>query len=227
MAYSAAMSFSELKYDDQGLVTVVAQDRLTGEIRMLAHADRAALEATLSTGEAHFYSRSRASMWRKGETSGNTLRVHEVWTDCDADAVLYLVDAAGPSCHTERETCFFRPVDAEGPRDDPDNHARPMLPRLWAELQARKASTGERSYTRKLLDGGAIKIGEKIREEADELARAIESETDDRVISEAADELYHLLVGLLHRDVTLRDVEAELAQRSGTSGLVEKASRTK
>ena len=115
----------------------------------------------------------------------------------------------------------------DGVRDDADNHARPLLAELWAELSARKQSSGDESYTRKLLDGGAAKIGEKIREEADELAVAIADESDERVVSEAADELYHLLVGLLHRDVTLRDVEAELARRSGVSGLVEKANRGK
>jgi phosphoribosyl-ATP pyrophosphohydrolase/phosphoribosyl-AMP cyclohydrolase len=221
------MSLSQLKYDDRGLVTVVVQDRLTGEIRMLAHANQAALEATLETGDGHFYSRSRQAMWRKGESSGHTLKVAEVWTDCDADAVVYLVEPVGPSCHTNRETCFFRRVDAGGVRDDATGHARPALAALWAELESRRASTGDKSYTRKLLDGGAPKIGEKIREEADELARAIEGESDERVVSEASDELYHLLVGLLLRGVTLRDVEAELARRSGISGLVEKANRAK
>ena len=221
------MTLSELKYDERGLVTVVVQDRLTGEIRMLAHANQAALEATLATGDGHFYSRSRQAMWRKGETSGHTLRVAEVWTDCDADAVVYQVEPVGPSCHTNRQTCFFRRVDAAGVHDDEHAHARPALAALWAELEARRSSSGDRSYTRKLLDGGAPKIGEKIREEADELARAIADESEQRVVSEAADELYHLLVGLLHRGVTLRDVEEELAKRSGISGLVEKASRGK
>jgi phosphoribosyl-ATP pyrophosphohydrolase/phosphoribosyl-AMP cyclohydrolase len=221
------MDLSQLKYDDRGLVTVVVQDRLTGEIRMLAHADQAALRATLESGEGHFYSRSRKSMWKKGETSGHVLKVHEVWADCDGDALVYLVDPVGPSCHTERESCFFRRVDDGGVRDDPQAHARALLPRLWAELQARKDAGGERSYTRKLLDGGAAKVGEKIREEADELAHAIAEESDERVVSEAADELYHLMVGLLLRGVGVRDVQAELARRFGTSGLEEKASRGK
>src|SRR4051812_35694444 len=101
------MALPPLKYDSQGLVTVVVQDRLTGDVRMLAHANQAALQATLDTGEGHFFSRSRQALWRKGESSGNTLKVLELWADCDADAVLYLVDPAGPSCHTGRLTCFF------------------------------------------------------------------------------------------------------------------------
>lgn len=215
-----------LKYDEHGLVTVVAQDRLTGELRMLAHANEQAVMATLSTGEAHFYSRSRGALWRKGESSGHVLRVSEVWADCDADALLYLVEPVGPSCHTGRESCFFRMLEADGAlHDDALAHGRPALPRLWAELVQRKQAGGGKSYTRSLLDAGTAAIASKIREEADELGRAIEGESDARVVAEAADEIYHLLVGLLARGVSLRDVEAELAQRFGVSGLTEKASR--
>src|SRR4029077_1526607 len=126
------MDLSELKYDDQGLVTGEVQDRLTGEVRMLAHANERALRATLESGEGHFYSRSRQALWRKGETSGHVLHVAEIWTDCDADAVIYLVDPEGPSCHTGRATCFFRVVEASSQiRDDAQHHARAVLPRLW------------------------------------------------------------------------------------------------
>lgn len=220
------MTLSELKYDERGLLTVVAQDRLTGELRMLAHATREALQATLDTGEAHFYSRSRGALWKKGESSGHVLRVSEVWTDCDGDAVLYLVEPAGPSCHTGRATCFFRVIGKDGTvADNASTHGMAALPRLWAELEARKASGAAKSYTRKLLDGGAAAINAKITEEAGELAQAITSESDERVVSEAADVLYHVLVGLLSRGVTMRDVEAELAKRFGMSGLDEKAAR--
>jgi phosphoribosyl-ATP pyrophosphohydrolase/phosphoribosyl-AMP cyclohydrolase len=220
------MDLSQLKYDADGLVTVVVQDRMTGEVRMLAHADRRALEATLDSGEGHFFSRSRQALWRKGETSGHVLRVSEIWTDCDADAVIYLVDPEGPSCHTGRQSCFFRSIDrAGGVQDDAARHAQAALPRLWSELEARKQAPPGSSYTRTLLDAGAPKIGAKIREEADELARAIADESDARVVSEAADELYHVLVGLLSRGVDLRAVETELARRFGMSGLAEKASR--
>ena len=221
------MALAQLKYDADGLVTVVVQDRLTGEIRMLAHADEAALRATLETGEGHFYSRSRRALWRKGETSGNTLRVTEIWADCDADAVLYLVEPAGPSCHTGRTTCFFQRLDADGLRVDPVGHGRALLPALFAELRQRTRAAAAQSYTRTLLDGGVEAIGAKIREEADELARALVSESDARVVSEAADEIYHLLVGLLARSLDVRDVEAELARRFGLSGLAEKAARSR
>jgi phosphoribosyl-ATP pyrophosphohydrolase/phosphoribosyl-AMP cyclohydrolase len=218
-------TLSQLKLDADGLVTVVVQDRLSGEIRMVAHANEAAVAATLESGLAHFYSRSRRALWRKGESSGNQMRVHEIWADCDSDALLYLVDPEGPSCHTGRQTCFFHVLDARGLHEHAAAQGRALLPRLWAELLSRKDAVSERSYTRKLLDEGPPKIAAKVREEGDELARALEGESDQRVVSEAADVVYHALVGLIARGIALRDVEAELARRFGVSGLVEKASR--
>jgi len=220
------MSLDELKWDRDGLVTVVVQDAWTGEIRMLAHANREALTATFDTGFAHFYSRSRASLWCKGESSGHRLKVQKVWVDCDGDALIYLAEAEGPSCHTLRETCFFTRLD--GPNaavEEPKQHAQSALPALWQELVSRRDASAEKSYTRSLLDAGPAKICAKIEEEANELSRAIQGEEDARVVSEAADVMYHMLVGLLARGVTLADVEKEIARRSGVSGLVEKASR--
>lgn len=220
------MALQWLKKDAAGLVTVVVQDRLTGLVRMVAYADEPAVQATLDTGEGHFYSRSRGKPWRKGESSGNTLKVSEVWADCDADCLIYLVEAAGPSCHTGRESCFFRVVGTDGEFvEDPQQHAAHTFPRLWTALLARRNATGDKSYTRHLLDKGAPKIGEKLREEAGELADAIADESDERVASEASDVIYHLLVGLLHRGVAWADVSRELARRFGMSGHDEKASR--
>lgn len=220
------MDLSWLKRDAAGLVTVVVQDRQTGMVRMVAHADDAALAATLESGFGHFFSRSRKRMWKKGEESGHFLRVSEVWADCDADCLLYLVDPEGPSCHTGRESCFFARVQADGRlAEDAREHGAPTFVRLWSELEARRDQSGDTSYTRSLLDKGAPKIGEKLREEADELARAVDAESDERVVSESADLVYHLLVGLLFRKLTLRDVQAKLASRFGVSGIAEKASR--
>lgn len=222
----AHMDLETLEWDAAGLVTVVVQDRHTGEVRMLAHANRDAVARTLATGEGHFWSRSRQSLWRKGESSGNTLAVLEVWADCDGDALVYLVDATGPSCHTGRRACFYRHLDAAGVAHEPAGlDASPTLVRLADTLAARQGEDGDKSYTRSLLDEGAPKIGDKLREEAGELADAIADESDERVVSEAADVLYHLMVGLLHRGVSHRAVEAELARRFGVSGHDEKASR--
>src|SRR5262245_14861785 len=182
------MQLSELKWDAAGLVTVVVQDQETGELRMLAHANADAVRATLDTGYAHFFSRSRGKLWRKGEESGNGLRVSEVWVDCDGDALVYLARPEGPSCHTGRQTCFFRRLEADGEiRDDQARHAQSVLPRLWSELDSRRAANAGKSYTKSLLEAGVGKIGAKITEEAGELVKAIGEETPDRVTSEAGD----------------------------------------
>lgn len=214
------MDVPSLAYDSRGLVTVVVQDRLTGEVRMVAHASEEAIARTLESGEGWFWSRSRGALWKKGESSGHVLRVHAVWADCDRDAVVYLVDPAGPTCHTGAESCFFD--RAIGPSA---SRAVPFVIALEEALGARTSSSGEASYTRSLLDRGAPKIHEKLVEEAGELGRALEGESDERVISEAADVLYHLMVGLLHRRIPVRAVLGELARRFGVSGHAEKASR--
>ena len=220
-----------LKFDAQGLVTAVAQDRATGEVRMVAWMNAEAVEKTLETGLATFYSRSRQKLWVKGETSEHRLRVASVVVDCDGDTLLLLVDPEGPSCHTGRPNCFFRAVSLVGGApptvavSEPSRNALPYLFELEAVIRERQTSTADKSYTRSLLDGGAHKVGAKIAEEARELVQALEAETNARVASEAADLLYHLLVSLRLRDVALRDVIGELIARSSQSGHDEKASR--
>ena len=213
--------FSRLQFDARGLVTVVAQDRATGVVRMLAHASLEALEATAATGFAHFHSRSRDALWKKGESSGNVLTVSAVVADCDADAVLYLVEPRGPTCHTGAAACFFDTVWPASSGVAP----LPALPELEATLAERASSSAARSYTKQLLDGGPPAIAAKVREEADELATALTDEADERVIAESADVLYHLMVGLTARGLSLADVQRELLRRAGVSGLTEKASR--
>jgi phosphoribosyl-ATP pyrophosphohydrolase/phosphoribosyl-AMP cyclohydrolase len=210
-----------IAFDDQGLVPVVAVDALTGEVRMLAHANADAVRLTLETGRATFWSRSRGELWEKGRTSGNGLRVSRVLLDCDGDALVYECEPYGPSCHTGAPSCFFRTADGETAE-----LPQTLLATLEAVLESRKKSTGEASYTKSLYDAGPAAIGAKIREEAAELAAATAAEADDRVVSEAADVLYHLLVALRWRAIPLRRVLAELARRLGTSGHAEKASRS-
>ena len=215
----------ELAFGESGLLPAVVQDRLTGQVRMVGYMSRESLAATLRTGRATFFSRSRNELWEKGQSSGNTLHVVSLHADCDADTILVLVDPTGPTCHTGTPSCFFRSVGAGGALTDEARDATTFLETLEREIEARKQSVGSKSYTRHLLDGGAERIGNKIREEADELARAIESESDERVASEAADVLYHAMVGLASRGVSLRDVLDRLAARAGTSGHEEKARR--
>jgi phosphoribosyl-AMP cyclohydrolase / phosphoribosyl-ATP pyrophosphohydrolase len=212
-----------LAFDSHGLVPVIVQDHLTGEIRMFAFATAAAIEKTRETGKATFWSRSRDELWEKGQTSGNEIRVLKVLVDCDADCVIYSSEPHGNSCHTGSPTCFFQRLDGE--TLEATEQPQTLLATLESVLEARKSSTGKSSYTKSLYDAGAPKIGAKLREEADEAARAIESEGDDRVVSEAADVLYHLLVGLRWRSIPVRRVFVELARRLGTSGHEEKASR--
>ncbi|MRG97598.1 bifunctional phosphoribosyl-AMP cyclohydrolase/phosphoribosyl-ATP diphosphatase HisIE [Polyangium spumosum] len=216
----------ELAWGEAGLIPAIVQDRLTGQVRMLAYMNRAALERTIETGRATFFSRSRGALWEKGETSGNTLAVAAIVADCDADALLVLVDPKGPTCHTGKPACFFRRVGEGGGAAETGVDAAAFLEVLEREIEARRTSSAERSYTRSLLDGGPAKIGAKIREEADELVRAIEGEDDGRVASEAADLVYHVLVGLASRGVAMREVVQVLAARAGTSGHEEKAKRS-
>jgi phosphoribosyl-AMP cyclohydrolase / phosphoribosyl-ATP pyrophosphohydrolase len=209
---------------DVEVLPVVAQDHVTGEIRMLAWATPEAVRATLESGHATFYSRSRAELWEKGKTSGNTLDVVSVVVDCDADALVYLVAPRGPTCHTGAPSCFFRRLTESGELEEPAT-ATTLLARLDAVLLARKAATAEKSYAKSLYDGGPAKIGEKLREEADELARAVASEADGRVVSEAADVLFHVMVALRSRDLGIDAVLQELERRAGTGGHEEKNRR--
>ena len=218
------MSELPLQFNTDGLVPVVVQDYLTGEVRMVAYASLEAVQATLRTGRATFYSRSRGELWEKGRTSGNVIAVKRILVDCDSDCVIYSADPRGPSCHTGAQSCFFQVLE-EGDLTQKNEQPQTVIASVEATLEARKKSTAKASYTKSLYDGGAELIGKKLREEADELARAIASETDERVVSEAVDVLYHLLVGLRSRGIGLRDALAVLDARLGTSGHEEKARR--
>lgn len=213
----------EPSYDDRGLVPCVVQDAERGTVLMLAWMNAEALRLTRESGVVHFWSRSRQSLWKKGETSGNTLALVELRIDCDLDCVLARVKPAGPTCHTGTTACFFHRDD--GPDDD-GVPAVTIIEQLDRVLAARRdSSTGEKSYTKSLLDKGMPKILEKIAEESGELAAELPSGTDERVISETADLLFHVMVGLTARRIPVEKVLAELGRRFGTSGHTEKAAR--
>lgn len=195
----------EIAYDERGLVPVVVQDFNTGEVLTLAYANAEAVARTRETGELHLWSRSRDELWHKGATSGNTQAVRALRLDCDGDALLALVEPAGPACHTGERTCFHN-----GELEPPAPHE--ALPELERTLRDRAAQRPEGSYTVALLDDPPL-IGEKVMEEAEEVARAAREETDDRVDNEAADVLYHLTVLLHGRGRSLRDVEEVLLER--------------
>ncbi len=198
----------EIRYDEKGLVPVVAQDASTGEVLMLAYASREAVEKTIETGEAHYYSRSREEIWRKGETSGNTQKVVEVRLDCDGDALLYRVEPAGPACHTGERSCFFTSLVGS---DEEIPDLGKTLTRLAETIAGRRRAMPEGSYTAKLLDRGTGYTAQKLGEEAVEVVVAALEGT--RLAEETADLLYHLLVLLEGRGVGVEEVARVLDER--------------
>jgi phosphoribosyl-ATP pyrophosphohydrolase/phosphoribosyl-AMP cyclohydrolase len=194
-------------FDEHGLLPCVAQDCDSGEVLMFAYMNEQALELTQSTGQLHLWSRSRKQLWRKGESSGNTMTVRSLRLDCDGDCLLALVAPAGPACHTGARTCFHNEVG------ECSIQAAEMLPLLERTLEHRAQERPEGSYTVQLLDDPPL-IGEKVMEEAEEVARAARQESDRRVDEEAADVLYHLLVLLHSRSRQLSDALAVLIERA-------------
>jgi len=199
---------AQVRFDGQGLVPSIVQDAATGAVLMLAYMDREALEATVRTREVHFHSRSRGRLWRKGETSGNVLHLVQLDLDCDADALLVRVHPAGPACHTGEATCF-------GPAEDT---LCAFLSRLAALLRERRRDLPEGSFTTDLFRGGAPAIAAKLREEAEEAARAYEAEGRDRAVAELTDLLYVMLVLATDLGVTPADVRASLEAKRAAVG---------
>ena len=218
---------SAVRFGADGLVPVVTQESRSGDVLMVAYANRDALERTLSTGLAHYYSRSRGTLWQKGETSGHVQRITEVRLDCDGDAVLYRVEQTGAACHTGAATCFSTVVGRSGGQavgnvgrsggravSDVDQEAgEHVLSRLAHTIARRAAERPKGSYTAELLAGGVGKVSQKVGEEAVEIVVAANSEDDERLASEAADLLYHLLVLLQARGVPFDAVLRELERR--------------
>ncbi len=194
-----------LVFDERGLLPCVVQDWSSGEVLMLAYMNEEALACTRATGELHLWSRSREELWHKGATSGNTQAVRALRVDCDGDTLLALVEPAGPACHTGERTCFHRgQLDPTAPHE--------VLSGLERTLEQRARERPQGSYTVSLLENPPL-IGEKVMEEAEEVARAAREESEQRVDEEAADVLYHLLVLLRSRGRALADAERVLDAR--------------
>jgi len=201
-----------LTFDAQGLIPAIVQDALSGRVLMLGWMNNEALQQTLRSGEVWFWSRSRQALWHKGETSGNVLRVRELRADCDADCLLIRAEPAGPTCHTGRESCFWQ---------DPDGNllappAGSFLDELADIIAVRRLASPEESYTARLFAQGRLQIAQKVGEEGLEMALAGATQDDERLIEEGADLLFHLLVLLNERGISLRDVLARLAARRAT-----------
>jgi phosphoribosyl-ATP pyrophosphohydrolase/phosphoribosyl-AMP cyclohydrolase len=203
-----------IRFDEQGLVPAVVQDATSGQVLMVAWMNEEALRLTQETGQAHFWSRSRRELWHKGASSGNVMDVRGIRVDCDADTLLLQVDPAGPACHTGNRSCFFRSLgEFTGPPVGRDVDGGNVLHTLFATILDRQANPRPDSYTVRLLEAGEDEILKKVGEEAMEVILAAKGQGEERLVAEVGDLLYHLLVLLAARGLTLGDVEAELVRR--------------
>jgi phosphoribosyl-ATP pyrophosphohydrolase/phosphoribosyl-AMP cyclohydrolase len=204
-----------VRFDDCGLAPAVVQDAGDGTVLMVGYMNAEALARTLETGDVWFWSRSRAALWHKGETSGNYLRLVELRVDCDGDALLIRAAPAGPTCHTGERSCFSGHIASSATHAEPSPRRGTALDALWAVIEDRRAHPEPGSYTNHLLAAGVDRIGRKIGEEAAETIIAAKNHAPGELRAEVADLLYHTLVLLAAEGVALDDVYAELARRHG------------
>lgn len=221
------ISIQDVKFDDEGLIPAVVQDAHTRRVLTLAFMNAESLRKTLETRETWFWSRSRSSLWHKGETSGNTQRVVDVLLDCDGDALTVLVVPNGPACHTGAESCFHNEIQDAGPFEPAPFEAGPfeaspaaapadlaeVLDSLYALVASRKRERPEGSYSTYLFDQGLDKILKKVGEEAAETIIAAKNDDRDALVKESSDLLYHLVVLLVERGLSLKEVSDELVSR--------------
>ena len=214
-----------------GIIPAIAQDATTNEVLMMAYMDRQSLELTLSTGFAHYYSRSKQKLWKKGETSGHTQEIVDVLLDCDNDTVLLKINQKGVACHTGRKSCFFTSIkDEEKIISDVEintTEAYGIIDTLYHTIEQRKTADPKTSWTAKLLQGDQNSMLKKIVEESGEFTFAIKDDDKDEIIYECADITYHILVALASKNINPHLVKQELSRRFGLSGIEEKNSRNK
>ena len=204
------IDFSKIKFDNRGLIPVITQSYYTGKVLMQAYANKEAIEETLRSGYAVYYSRSRKKLWKKGETSGNLQKVVKVKIDCDGDSVLYLVKDYNVACHTGEESCFYRNIEFNK-ENKPDPYE--IFHKLYKLIEDRKKNLPENSYVSKLFKKGSDKIIQKVGEEAIETVIALKNKNKDEIIYETADLIFHLLVALVDSGVRVEDIQDELLRR--------------
>jgi phosphoribosyl-ATP pyrophosphohydrolase/phosphoribosyl-AMP cyclohydrolase len=213
MVVQTTRDAAKVRFDERGVVPCVMQDARSGEVLTVAYMNEESLVLTLETREIHLYSRSRREIWHKGASSGNFQRVRQIRYDCDGDALVALVDPAGPACHTGERSCFYRDlegaadpgVDAPGIPGEPKLLPYEALAALERTLLARQRQRPGGSYTVELLEDPRL-AGDKVREEAAEVVKAVNSESEERVAEEGADVVYHLAVLLLSRGLSMAEV---------------------
>ncbi len=220
----------QIDWQKNPLIPVIAQEHETNEVLVLAYMNEEAYNLTLTTGFAHYFSRSRQRIWKKGESSNHTQEVKDMLLDCDGDTLILKIHQNGVACHTGTKSCFFTSIvqDKRVIEKEVDTTAMyGVVDTLYHTILERKSSNNsQKSWTKKLLNDKELMLS-KIREEADEVCVAIDEESDEQVIYESADLLYHTLVGLGYRDISPDRVKQELARRFGMSGIEEKDSRKK
>jgi phosphoribosyl-ATP pyrophosphohydrolase/phosphoribosyl-AMP cyclohydrolase len=218
----------KINWEKNPLIPVVVQSAETKEVLMLGYMNEEAFKLTRATGYAHYYSRSRKRLWKKGESSNNTQKIVDTLLDCDGDTLLLLVEQKGVACHTGRKSCFFTSITKERVVVDKTidvENIYGVVDRLYHTILERKEfGSDSNSWTKKLLSDRELLL-KKIREEAEEFCRAVEREDERQVIYEASDLLYHSLVGLALRDLSPDRVRQELDRRFGVSGIEEKRNR--
>jgi len=219
----------QINWEKTPLLPAIAQDAKSGDVLMLAYMNKEALDLSLNTGYAHYFSRSKQRIWKKGESSGHTQEIVDILLDCDGDTILLKVNQNGVACHTGRKSCFFTSIKENIEVLKPEVNLEDkysIVDILYHTILERKNDDSKKSWTKKLLNNKELLLS-KIKEEADELCVAIDKEDDNQVIYEAADLLYHALVGLGYREVSPDRVKQELKRRFGVSGIEEKESRAK
>ncbi len=219
----------KIDWNRHDLIPAIAQDANSGDVLMLAYMNKEAYELTLSSGFAHYFSRSKQRIWKKGESSGHIQKVKDLLIDCDADTILLKVEQEGVACHTGRKSCFFTSVMQNQVVLDKKVNVEnkySVVDTLYHTILERKVDNSKKSWTKKLLNDKELMLS-KIREEADEVCEAIDKESDEQVIYESADLLYHTLVGLGYREISPDRVKQELKRRFGISGIEEKENRRK
>ncbi len=204
------INLEDIKFDSKGLVPVVTQSYFTGKILMQAYANKEAIEKSIETGFATYFSRSRNKIWIKGETSGNRQKIIDIRIDCDGDSVLYLVNEEGPACHTGEETCFYRNIRLEK-ETTPDPYE--IFHKLYSKIEDRKLKKPEGSYVAKLFEKGSDKIIQKLGEESIETVIAFKNKNKDEIVYEVSDLLFHLLVCLVDSGVKFEEIQKELIKR--------------
>ncbi len=224
------MNLDQIDWQKSELLPVIVQDSTTLEVLMMAFMNREALELSLSTKTAHYYSRSKQRLWKKGESSGHLQHIERFLLDCDNDTLLIMVRQEGVACHTGRKSCFFTDIESGETISEPqiDTVATyGIIDELYHTILDRKHADPSTSWTAKLLSSGENAILKKVVEEAGEFSFAVKDGKEDEIIYECADLVYHVLVALGHKNISPDRIKQELARRSGISGIAEKNSRKK